>query len=190
MQKIKNKKNHVMEVLINLLWLMTKIQNKIIGVTSVSSEGDDKDRVSVTGDNVDIICLANHLKKKFNSVTILSAEEVKKPKSPEEKKKEEDKKKEEEKKKMMEACRDVLFSCNKCHNSSCNGKCDKCTKCESSKCDGKHCVTICFKCENAKCNGNQCNSCSNCHNKKCNGCTSKPPSSSFIQYHQWWTCPK
>jgi hypothetical protein len=56
-------------------------------------EGDDKDHVSVTGDNVDMICLANHLKKKFNSVTILSTEEVKKPKSLEEKKKEEDKKK-------------------------------------------------------------------------------------------------
>ncbi|WJX29824.1 hypothetical protein P8452_18426 [Trifolium repens] len=164
--------------------LKTAVEVK--GVTSVSLEGDDKDRVSVAGDNVDIICLANHLKKKFNSVTILSAEEVKKPKSAEEKKKEEDKKKEEENKKMIEACR----SCIKCHNINCHGKCDKCTKCESSKCDGKHCVTICFKCENTKCNGNQCNSCSNCHNKKCNGCTSKPPSSSFIQYHQWWTCPK
>jgi hypothetical protein len=61
-----------------------------IGVTSVSLEGDDKDRVCVTGDNVDIVCLANQLKKKFNNVTILTTEEVKK-KTEAEKKKEEEK---------------------------------------------------------------------------------------------------
>lgn len=137
-------------------------------MTSVSLEGDDKDKISVTGDNVDTVSLANMLKKKFNSVTILSVEEVKK-KTEEEKKKEEAKKKEEEKKKMMEACRTVLFG----------SKCDKCTKCESTKCDGKQCVTICFKCENPK-------SCCECKIS----CKPKPPSPQIQQCPQWCTCSK
>lgn len=159
-------------------------------MVSVALEGDDKDRVCVTGDNIDTVCLANMLKKKFNDVTILSVEEVKN-KTAEEKKKEEDKKKEEEKKKMMEACHDVLYhSCNTCKSSNCHGKCDKCTKCEISKCDGKHSVTICCtKCENKKCGG-ECKPCSNCNNHKCNGCKPKSPSPCFQQCPQWCTCYK
>ncbi|GAU30746.1 hypothetical protein TSUD_145430 [Trifolium subterraneum] len=163
-----------------------KTAAEVKGVTSVSLEGDDKDRIAVTGDNVDTVCLANQLKKKFSCVTILTIEEVKK-KTEEEKKKEEAKKKEEEKKKMMEACRDVLFGCNKCHNSSCSGKCSKCTICESTKCDGKHCVTICFKCENPKSNCSCKSNCSICDNHNCNGCKPKPPSP---QCPQWCTCHK
>ncbi|XP_012574753.1 heavy metal-associated isoprenylated plant protein 47-like isoform X2 [Cicer arietinum] len=98
-----------------------KTAAEVKGVVSVALEGDDKDRVCVTGDNIDTVCLANMLKKKFNDVTILSVEEVKN-KTAEEKKKEEDKKKEEEKKKMMEACHDVLYhSCNTCKSSNCHG---------------------------------------------------------------------
>ncbi|TKY67299.1 hypothetical protein E2542_SST10191 [Spatholobus suberectus] len=37
------------------------------GVTAVALDGDDNDRVVVTGDNVDTVCLANMLKKKFCS---------------------------------------------------------------------------------------------------------------------------
>ena len=156
-------------------------------MTSVSLEGDDKEKICVTGDNVDTVCLANMLKKKFNCVTILSVEEVKK-KTEEEIKKE----KEEEKKKMMEACRTVLFgSCKSCCNTNCNGKCEKCT-CGSAKCDGTQCVTICFKCENPK----SCCECkphpkSCCDNKKCDGCTpKKPPSPKIQQCPQWCTCPR
>lgn len=155
---------------------MTEIQNNAytyIGVTSVSLEGDDKDRICVTGDNVDIVCLANQLKKKFNNVTILTTEEVKK-KTEAEKKKE----KEEEKKKIIEACHAVLHGSCKCNNFNCHGKCNSCTKCESSKCDGTNCVTICsFKCGNSKCDGN-----------KCNCCTPKVTSPCFQPYCKpYWT---
>lgn len=186
-----------------------KTAAEVQGVTSVSLEGNDKDSICVIGDDVDTICLANQLKKKFNSVTILSVEEVKK-KSDAEMKKDEEKKKEEEKKKMIEACRSVLQgTCIKCHDLTCNGKCDKCPKCESLKCDGKHCVTICFKCEDSKCDGKCKANCCNCDNKKCDGCTlpappNKPPTPTekpptppqktptppIQQCPQWCTCPK
>ncbi|KAG5022144.1 hypothetical protein JHK85_018486 [Glycine max] len=72
-----------------------KIAAEVPGVTSVSLEGDDNDRVAVTGVNVDMVCLANQLKKKFSSVTIPTVEDLIKA-DEEKKKKEEEKKKKEE----------------------------------------------------------------------------------------------
>ncbi|KAL3009617.1 hypothetical protein AAZX31_07G093600 [Glycine max] len=124
-----------------------KIAAEVPGVTSVSLEGDDNDRVAVTGVNVDMVCLANQLKKKFSSVTIPTVEDLIKAD-------EEKKKKEEEKKKKEE---------------SCHGKCDTscCTKCESIHCDGE-CVMLCANCESPKCDGDL----SECEYKPC----PKPPS--------------
>ncbi|KAJ1381366.1 keratin-associated protein 10-2-like [Sesbania bispinosa] len=156
----------------------------LTGVTSVSLEGDDKDRISVTGDNVDTVCLANQLKKKFRCVIILSVEE-----------------------------HVVLFSVKHAPSVTaqvamspkCHGHCHPCTKCESHKCDGK-CVIICFKCQSPKCGG-ECKPCSkcqnskcpgqcpcpNCHNNKCNGCkpcNKPPPSPYFRPCPPWCTCPR
>ncbi|XP_061353068.1 uncharacterized protein LOC133297863 [Gastrolobium bilobum] len=184
-----------------------KIAAEIQGVTSVSLEGDEKDRVAVTGDNIDMICLANQLKKKFRSVIILSVEEVKKPadkKKEEEKKKEKEKKKEEEKNKGCAVlCLPPCDLCTKCHSPSCKGKCDKYSKCNNLKCDGK-CVIICIKCQSPKCHG-QCNPCSkcespkcdgkcvincfHCHNPKCHG-ECKPPPPCFVQCPPGCTCHK
>ncbi|KAL2316615.1 hypothetical protein Fmac_030491 [Flemingia macrophylla] len=47
------------------------------GVSSVSLEGDDKDKVAVTGDGVDSFCLTKALRKKFGHANIVSIEEVK-----------------------------------------------------------------------------------------------------------------
>ncbi|XP_068503264.1 heavy metal-associated isoprenylated plant protein 16-like isoform X2 [Phaseolus vulgaris] len=104
-----------------------KIAAEVPGVTSVALEGDDSDRVAVSGENVDMVCLANQLKKKFSSVVIVTVEDLKKV--AEEKKKKEDaekKKKEEEeekRKKMEEKLKSMLRAClcKKCNSSSCHG---------------------------------------------------------------------
>lgn len=145
----------------------------------MSLEGDDKDRVSVTGDNVDMVCLANQLKKKFSSVIILTVEDLKKKEEEEKKKKEEEKKKkeEEEKKKKEEEEKKKKAIC----AALCHGNCGKCSKYESScKCSSEElCVIIdCSKCQSPKCNGD-CKPCSNCHNKKCHGCKPSPPPSYY-----------
>lgn len=145
----------------------------------MSLEGDDKDRVSVTGDNVDMVCLANQLKKKFRSVIILTVEDLKKKEEEEKKKKEEEKKKkeEEEKKKKEEEEKKKKAIC----AALCHGNCGKCSKYESScKCSSEElCVIIdCSKCQNSKCDGD-CKPCSNCHNNKCHGCKPSPPPSYY-----------
>ncbi|RDX83916.1 Heavy metal-associated isoprenylated plant protein 46, partial [Mucuna pruriens] len=61
------------------------IKQAFSGVSSVAIEGDDKDRVAVTGIEVDSVCLVRRLRKKFCKADIVSVEEVK------DKKKEEDK---------------------------------------------------------------------------------------------------
>ncbi|XP_054793975.1 heavy metal-associated isoprenylated plant protein 41-like [Prosopis cineraria] len=55
-------------------------------VNSVALDGEDRDRVVVVGEDVDPVCLAKKLRKKFRSATIVSVEEVKekKEKKPEE----------------------------------------------------------------------------------------------------------
>ena len=47
------------------------------GVSSVALEGDDRDKLVVTGE-VDAVSLARVLRKKFNCVTLVSVQEVKK----------------------------------------------------------------------------------------------------------------
>ncbi|KAJ7963509.1 Heavy metal transport/detoxification protein [Quillaja saponaria] len=47
------------------------------GVSSVSIEGKDKDQVVVVGDEVDSVCLAKMLRKKFRHAKIVSVQEVK-----------------------------------------------------------------------------------------------------------------
>ncbi|KAH1043553.1 hypothetical protein GLYMA_09G179800v4 [Glycine max] len=54
-----------------------KIAAQEIGVSSVALEGDNKDKLVVTGD-VDAVCLGRVLRKKFRCVTLVSVEEVKK----------------------------------------------------------------------------------------------------------------
>ncbi|XP_072073191.1 heavy metal-associated isoprenylated plant protein 16-like [Arachis hypogaea] len=58
------------------------------GVTSVSVNGDNK--LEVIGDNVNTVCLAKQLSKKFCSVKILSVEVLKPPKEEEEEEEEEE----------------------------------------------------------------------------------------------------
>ncbi|KAJ7963503.1 Heavy metal-associated domain containing protein [Quillaja saponaria] len=47
------------------------------GVSSVSIEGKDNDEVVVVGNEVDSVCLAKMLRKKFRHATIVSVQEVK-----------------------------------------------------------------------------------------------------------------
>ncbi|KAI4350965.1 hypothetical protein L6164_005367 [Bauhinia variegata] len=54
-----------------------KIAAEAKGVSSVSLEGDDRDKLVVTGE-VDAVCLARVLRKKFRCVTLQSVEDVKK----------------------------------------------------------------------------------------------------------------
>ncbi|KAJ1387723.1 hypothetical protein SESBI_39710 [Sesbania bispinosa] len=115
--------------------MLVMVTHDLTGVTSVSLEGDDKDRISVTGDNVDTVCLANQLKKKFRCVIILSVEEhvvlfcvfhlVKHAPS-------------------------VTAQVAMCQSPKCGGECKPCSKCQNSKCPGQ---CPCPNCHNNKCNG-------------------------------------
>ncbi|KAL5565572.1 hypothetical protein UlMin_028736 [Ulmus minor] len=53
------------------------------GVSSVEIGGEDKDRLVVTGDGVDPVCLTSSLRKKVGSATLLSVEELKETKKEE-----------------------------------------------------------------------------------------------------------
>ncbi|XP_057729331.1 heavy metal-associated isoprenylated plant protein 47-like [Arachis stenosperma] len=61
-----------------------KIASEEKGVTSVSVNGDNK--LEVIGNNVNTVCLAKQLSKKFCPVTILSVEVLKPPKEKEKEK--------------------------------------------------------------------------------------------------------
>ncbi|CAJ1952016.1 unnamed protein product [Sphenostylis stenocarpa] len=103
-----------------------KIAAEVPGVTSVALEGDDSDRVAVSGINVDTVCLANQLKKKFRSVVIVTVEDLKKAEDEKKKKDEEKKKKDEEEEKKRkereEKLKKMLHAalCKKCKSSSCH----------------------------------------------------------------------
>ncbi|KAK4280285.1 hypothetical protein QN277_011927 [Acacia crassicarpa] len=148
-----------------------KIASSIKGVTQVSIEGNDKDRVVVIGEDVDTVCLGRMLRKKFRGVTVLTVEEVKPPKPPKDKEKEKGEGKDTDKDKGKGKDKDkdkvktgtvciVPFNpfpgvhcgpCSSCHSHKCHGDCKPCTKCESFKCqeDCKACV----KCGSFKCSG-------------------------------------
>ncbi|KAG4991959.1 hypothetical protein AAZX31_09G163000 [Glycine max] len=172
-----------------------KIAAEVRGVTTVSLEGDDNDRVAVSGVNVDMVCLANQLKKKFSSVTILTVvdlvkeEEAKKKKDEEEKKKKEEaeKKRKEEEERLKKMLRSVL--CKKCKSSSCHGKCDTacCTKCESIHCGGD-CFIVCVNCDSPKCEGD-CKPCINCLSSKCE-CECEPCPKPPSPCPKWCNCHK
>ena len=161
----------------------------------MSLEGDDNDRVAVSGVNVDMVCLANQLKKKFSSVTILTVvdlvkeEEAKKKKDEEEKKKKEEaeKKRKEEEERLKKMLRSVL--CKKCKSSSCHGKCDTacCTKCESIHCGGD-CFIVCVNCDSPKCEGD-CKPCINCLSSKCE-CECEPCPKPPSPCPKWCNCHK
>ncbi|WJX64260.1 hypothetical protein P8452_49069 [Trifolium repens] len=53
-----------------------KIAAACQGVVSVSLEGESKDQLVVTGDQVDCVCLTSKLRKKFCSAKILSVEDA------------------------------------------------------------------------------------------------------------------
>lgn len=76
------------------------IMQWFIGVTAVEIKGDHRNQIEVTGDEVDMICLTNTLRKKVAFAELVSVNKVEPPKpddkKPEEKKPEE--KKPEEKK--------------------------------------------------------------------------------------------
>ncbi|KAG5022147.1 hypothetical protein JHK85_018489 [Glycine max] len=59
-----------------VVWLVT-VMKRLRGVSSVALEGDNKDKLTVTGD-VDAVHLGRVLRKKFQCVTLVSVEEVKK----------------------------------------------------------------------------------------------------------------
>ncbi|XP_017440339.1 heavy metal-associated isoprenylated plant protein 47 isoform X3 [Vigna angularis] len=104
-----------------------RISAQVPGVTTVALDGDDNDRVAVSGLNVDMVCLVNQLKKKFSSVVIVTVEDLKKAEEEKKKKEEEKKKKEEEEEKKRkekeEKLKKMLHAalCKKCHSSSCHG---------------------------------------------------------------------
>ncbi|XP_059444551.1 heavy metal-associated isoprenylated plant protein 47-like [Corylus avellana] len=70
-----------------------KIAAAADGVASVALEGPERDQVVVIGNEVDVSCLTNSLRKKVGHASIVSVEEVKPKPKPEEKKKEDDGKK-------------------------------------------------------------------------------------------------
>ncbi|CAI8583931.1 unnamed protein product [Vicia faba] len=54
-----------------------KIAAAFQGVDSVSLEGESRNQVVVTGDQIDCVCLTKKLRKKFCSVNLLSVEDAK-----------------------------------------------------------------------------------------------------------------
>ncbi|XP_061360713.1 heavy metal-associated isoprenylated plant protein 47-like [Gastrolobium bilobum] len=54
-----------------------KIAAVFQGVDSVSLEGESRDKVVVTGDGIDSVCLTNKLRKKFCNATLLSVGDAK-----------------------------------------------------------------------------------------------------------------
>ncbi|XP_028755912.1 uncharacterized protein LOC114715282 [Neltuma alba] len=177
-----------------------KIASSIKGVTSVSIDEKDKDRVVVIGEDVDTVCLGRMLKKKFRTVTVLTVEEVK-PKPPESKDKDKDRGKDKEKDKGKDKGKDkdkdkvrscticIVPPCNPCPT-KCPGHCDPCSRCHSPKCHGD--CKPCTKCESFKCHGD-CKSCKRCGSFKCSGqcassiCVRPPPC--YGQCPPWITCP-
>ncbi|KAK4256569.1 hypothetical protein QN277_006275 [Acacia crassicarpa] len=141
-----------------------KIASMIKGVSAVAIEGDSKDQVVVTGEDVDTVCLGKSLRKKFRIVTVLTVEEVKP-------KKEEDKKP-----KVVKVCVvPPAQPCVICCSPTCSGGCKPFSKCKSHKCRGK-CGTHkcgggcdpCSKCWSHECGGG-CNACSRCGSYRCHG---------------------
>ncbi|XP_028786983.1 keratin-associated protein 5-11-like [Neltuma alba] len=132
-----------------------KIASMIKGVTSVAIEGDSKDKVVVTGEDVDTVCLGRMLRKKFRCVTVLTVEEVKP-------KKEDDK----DKPKCCTLCVVPLHPCVRCHSPKCDGGCKPCCKCQSPRCDGG--CKPCCKCQSPRCDGG-CKPCCKCQSHRCDG---------------------
>ncbi|KAK4257897.1 hypothetical protein QN277_007425 [Acacia crassicarpa] len=191
-----------------------KIASMIKGVSAVAIEGDSKDLVVVTGNDVDTVCLGRNLRKKFRIVTVLTVEEVKPPppKKPDPPKKEESK----EKPKVVTVCMvQPAHPCVLCCSPTCHGGCKPCCKCQSHKCDGKceHCGKCgshkceggckpCCKCQSHKCDG-KCEQCGKCGSHKCEGgckacsrCGSyrchghcAPAVSCYGQCPPWLLCP-
>ncbi|XP_054820209.1 heavy metal-associated isoprenylated plant protein 47-like [Prosopis cineraria] len=151
-----------------------KIASMIKGVSSVAIEGDSKDRVVVTGEDVDTVCLGKMLKKKFRGVTVLTVEEVKA-------------KKEDEKDKKAKCCTVCIVPCKacpKCESYRCEGGCEPCSKCESHRCDGG--CKACSKCESHKCDGG-CKACSRCRSYRCHGFCAY--NVCYGQCPPWISCP-
>ncbi|XVE50788.1 hypothetical protein DITRI_Ditri01bG0191100 [Diplodiscus trichospermus] len=69
-----------------------KIAAAVDGVVSVALHGPDKDKLMITGDGIDAVCLTSCLRKELCHATIETVEEVKDQKKSEEKKKDEGKK--------------------------------------------------------------------------------------------------
>ncbi|XP_027357400.1 LOW QUALITY PROTEIN: outer dense fiber protein 1-like [Abrus precatorius] len=115
---------------------LNQLQKKLLGgVTAVSLEGDEEDRVAVTVDDVNMVCLANLLKKKFSSVIILKKE-----------------------KQCSKCDGECVISCVKCESLKCiNGECKPCPNCHGFKCHGCKPPSPCFRpcppwCICSKCN--------------------------------------
>ncbi|KAF7834603.1 keratin-associated protein 5-4-like isoform X1 [Senna tora] len=137
-----------------------KIAAQVPGVSSVSIDGNEKDRVVVIGEDVDTVCLGRHLKKKFRSVIILSVEEVKPPKPPAPT---------DQKAGGAAAAKDGKDGKDKQPNYTtlCIVPVDPCCRCHSTKCGGQ-CGGPCSKCQSHKCHGD-CKPCSKCQSHKCHG---------------------
>ncbi|KAI9113971.1 hypothetical protein K1719_015222 [Acacia pycnantha] len=153
-----------------------KIASMIKGVSAVAIEGDSKDQVVVTGEDVDTVCLGRSLRKKFRIVTVLTVEEVKP-------KKDDDKDK--GKPKVVTVCVvPPAHPCVRCRSPKCSGGCEPCSKCEG-KC-GTHKCEPCSKCCSYKCEG-WCKACSRCGSYRCQG-----HCASVVCYGQcppWLSCP-
>ncbi|KAK4257898.1 hypothetical protein QN277_007426 [Acacia crassicarpa] len=152
-----------------------KIASMVKGVSAVAIEGDSKDRVVVTGEDVDTVCLGRNLRKKFRIVTVLTVEEVK-PKTDADK----------EKPKLVTVC--VVppdHPCVRCCSPKCSGGCKPCCKCHSHKCDGK--CEQCGKCGSQKCEGG-CKACSRCGSYSCHGHCA-PAVICYGQCPPWRLCP-
>ncbi|KAI9081130.1 hypothetical protein K1719_036889 [Acacia pycnantha] len=152
-----------------------RIASMIKGVSAVAIEGDSKDRVVVTGDDVDTVCLGRNLRKKFSIVTVLTVEEVKP-------KKDADK----EKPKVVTGC--VVpraHPCVWCSSPTCYGGCKPCCKCHRHNCDSK--CEHCGKCGSHKCEGG-CKACSRCSSYRCHGhCAAA--AICYGQCPPWLLCP-
>ncbi|KAK4257895.1 hypothetical protein QN277_007423 [Acacia crassicarpa] len=163
-----------------------KIASMIKGVTAVAIEGDSKDLVVVTGDDVDAVCLGKNLRKKFRIVTVLTVEEVKPKKEPEKPKKEPEKPKPKEEPKVVTVCVvPPAHPCVRCCSPKCSGGCKPCCKCHSHKCDGK--CEQCGKCGSHKCEGG-CKACSRCGSYSCHGHCA-PAVICYGQCPPWRLCP-
>ncbi|KAL5565576.1 hypothetical protein UlMin_028740 [Ulmus minor] len=76
-------KTKTQKIVVRVQMSCNKCRKKALKIAAMENRGEDKDRLVVTGDGVDPVCLTSSLRKKVGSATLLSVEQLKETKKEE-----------------------------------------------------------------------------------------------------------